>query len=231
RFLPYDFEIKTMTDEKYGKDKLSSDYLLQDWGITYDELEPYFDTFEKTLGISGDGKNPFAGKRSSEFPTGPLKKTEAMKWFEEATKSLGYNPFMLPAATLSEQYTNPDGETINACQYCGFCERFACEFDAKSSPEITVVPTALKTGNYEITFHANVVEVLKEGDKVTGVKYIDTQSGEEFIQPADVVVMTSYVLNNAKLLMVSEIGEQYDPKTGKGTLGRNYCYQILPGAS
>lgn len=231
RFLPYDFEIKTMTDERYGKDKLSSDYLLQDWGITYDELEPYFDTFEKTLGISGDGKNPFAGKRSSEFPTGPLKKTESMRWFEEATKKLGYNPFMLPAATLSEQYTNPDGETINACQYCGFCERFACEFDAKASPEITVVPTALKTGNYEITFHANVVEVLKEGDKTTGVRYIDTQSNKEYIQPADVVVLTSYVLNNAKLLMVSDIGEQYDPKTGKGTLGRNYCYQILPGAS
>src|SRR5699024_2252918 len=50
-------------------------------------------------------------------------------------------------------------------------------------------------------------------------------------QPADIVVLTSYVLNNAKLLMVSEIGEQYDPDTGTGTLGKNYCYQITPGAS
>ena len=40
---------------------------LQDWGITYDELEPYFDKFEKTAGISGDDKNPFAGKRSSDL--------------------------------------------------------------------------------------------------------------------------------------------------------------------
>ena len=31
--------------------------------------------------------------------------------------------------------------------------------------------------------------------------------------------------------MVSNIGEQYDPETGKGTLGKNYCYQILPGAN
>src|SRR5699024_2002417 len=46
-----------------------------------------------------------------------------------------------------------------------------------------------------------------------------------------IVVLTSYVLNNAKLLMVSEIGEQYDPDTGTGTLGKNYCYQITPGAS
>ena len=51
---------------------------------------------------------------------------------------------MVPSANLSEVYKNPDGETINACQYCGFCERFGCEYGAKSSAEVTVVPTALK---------------------------------------------------------------------------------------
>lgn len=72
---------------------------------------------------------------------------------------------------------------------------------------------------------------MKEGDRVTGVRYIDTVTFEEFIQPAEVVVLTSYVLNNAKLLMVSEIGQMYDPETGEGSLGKNYAYQILPGAS
>lgn len=231
RFFPYDFEIKTETDKKYGKDKLSSDYLLQDWGITYDELEPYFDKFEKVAGISGEDTNPFAGKRSSDFPTPAMKKTPILKKFESATKDLGFHPYMVPSANLSEVYENPDGETIQACQYCGFCERFGCEYGAKSSPEITVIPTAIKTGNFEVTFNANVVEVLKEGNKTTGVRYIDTQTGEEFIQPADIVVLTSYMLNNAKLLMISDIGEQYDPETGKGTLGKNYCYQIEGGAT
>ncbi|MFF3102793.1 GMC family oxidoreductase [Viridibacillus arvi] len=231
RFLPYDFQIKTMTEKKYGKDKLSTDYLIQDWGLTYDELEPYFDTFEKTTGISGDGKNKHGGKRSNPYPTPAMKTTTLLKKFEKASGKLGYSPYMMPSANLSEPYKNPDGEQINACQYCGFCERFGCEYGAKTSPEITVVPTATKTGNFEPRFHANVVEVVKKGNKVTGVKYIDTISGEEFIQPADVVVLTSYVMNNAKLLMVSNIGEMYDPTTGKGTLGRNYCYQILPGAS
>lgn len=54
---------------------------------------------------------------------------------------------------------------------------------------------------------------------------------KEYIQPADIVVLTSYMFNNAKLLMVSNIGEQYDPKTGKGTLGRNYCYQMNMGTT
>lgn len=231
RFLPYDFKIKTMTEEKYGKNKLSGDYLLQDWGITYDELEPYFDKFEKTAGISGENNNPFWGKRASDYPTPPMKKTPILKKFENATAKLGYHPFMLPSANLSEVYENPDGESIMACQYCAFCERFGCEYGAKSSAEITVIPTAMKTGNFDVRFHANVVEVLKSGNKVTGVRYIDTQTGEEFIQPAEVVVLTSYVMNNAKLLMVSNIGEQYNPDTGRGTLGKNYAYQILPGAT
>ncbi|MGH2318940.1 GMC family oxidoreductase [Planococcus sp. SE5232] len=231
RFLPYDFQIKTMTDEKYGANKLPAEYTIQDWGITYDELEPYFDRFEKTAGISGENNNPFAGERSSDYPTPPMKKTPLLQRFETATSNLGLSPFMLPSANLSEAYENPDGQQINACQYCGFCERFGCEYGAKTSPEITVVPAARETGNYEIKFNANVVEIMKEGDRVTGVRYYDTETFEEFIQPANVVVLTSYVLNNAKLLMVSGIGQQYDPETGQGTLGKNYAYQILPGAS
>ncbi|MFF2752428.1 GMC family oxidoreductase [Psychrobacillus sp. NPDC058041] len=231
RFLPYDFQIKTQTEKKYGKNKLPPEYLIQDWGITYDELEPYFDKFEKTAGISGDDKNPFAGKRTSAFPTPPMKRTPILKKFEAAATKLGYHPFMVPSANLSEAYVNPDGSSIAQCQYCGFCERFGCEYGAKSSPEVTVIPTAMKTGKYDVQFHANVIEIMKSGNKVTGVKYVDTQTGEEFIQPADVVVLTSYVLNNAKLLMVSKIGEQYNPDTGKGTLGKNYGYQIEPGTS
>ncbi|WP_217581794.1 GMC family oxidoreductase [Lysinibacillus sp. GbtcB16] len=231
RFLPYDFQIKTLTDKRYGPNKLGPDYLIQDWGLTYDQLEPYMDKFEKTAGISGDDKNTFSGKRSNPYPTGPMKKTPMLMQFEKAAQDLKLTPYMVPSANVSEVYKNPDGETINACQYCGFCERFGCEYGAKSSAEITVVPTALKTGNFDLRYNSNVVEILKQGNKVTGVRYIDTVSGEEFIQPANAVVLTSYVFNNAKLLMVSDIGERYDPTTGKGTLGRNYCYQILPGAA
>jgi choline dehydrogenase-like flavoprotein len=52
--------------------------LLQDWGITYDELEPHFDRFEYVCGTSGqagniqgrkiEGGNPFEVPRSREFP-------------------------------------------------------------------------------------------------------------------------------------------------------------------
>ena len=230
RFSPYDFQIKTMTDERYGKNKLGKEYILQNYPLTYDEMEPYYTAFEMALGVAGE-PGYFGGRRSKPYAMPPLVKTPVLSKFEAAAKQVGCHPYMIPAAIASEPYTTPDGITHNPCMYCGFCERFGCEYDAKAEPNNTFIPVAEKTGNCEIRCNANVVEILKKGNKVTGVRYIDTLTLEEFIQPADVVVLSSFVMNNAKLLMVSKIGKQYDPKTGQGTLGRGYCYQITPGAT
>lgn len=51
RFLPYDFQIKSLTEEKYGKNKVSKEYTIQDWGVNYDEMEPYYDKAEKMMGF------------------------------------------------------------------------------------------------------------------------------------------------------------------------------------
>lgn len=225
RFFPYDFEIYTKTVERYGKDKIPADMPLQDWGITYDELVPYFEKFEQLIGVSGE-KNPLPDSPQVDHPTGPLLNTPAMKMFKEAATSLGYHPYTAPVATLSEDYTNPDGITRGACQYCGFCERFGCEYGAKASPVVTVIPVAEKTGNFEIRTYANVRRILHENGKATGVLYVDSTTGEEFIQEADVVVVSAYALNNVRLLLNSKLGTPYNPETGKGVVGKNYAYQM-----
>lgn len=231
RFFPYDFEIKSKTDERYGTNKLSKDYLMQDWALTYDEIEPYYTTFEHAIGISGNSDSPFSGKRSAPYPLKSMEKTPVLKMFDNAAKNMGLHPYMLPVAVGSDFYTSPYGLELNQCGYSGFCERFGCEYKAKATPINMLIPAAEQTGNYDLRCNANVVEILKNGNKVTGVKYINTLTMEEFIQPADVVVLTGYALNNAKLLMISKIGRQYDPATGKGTLGRNYCYQVTPSVT
>ncbi|MED4227021.1 GMC family oxidoreductase [Neobacillus cucumis] len=228
RFLPYDFEIYSKTVERYGKKKIPTDMSLQDWGITYDQLEPYYDRFEKTAGISGE-ENPLGGKRSDKYPTPPMKKTPAIQMFEAATKKLKLHPYMMPSANLSESYKNPDGIQRAACQYCGFCERFGCEYGAKADPVVTVIPVANKTGNFEIRTHSNVRRILKTGNKATGVLYTDVTTGEDIEQPADIVVVTSYVFNNIRLLLQSGIGKPYDPNTGTGVIGKNYAYQVIKG--
>ncbi|MEV5029163.1 GMC family oxidoreductase [Paenibacillus sp. LPE1-1-1.1] len=230
RFLPYDFEIRSKTIEKYGKNKIPAGMTIQDWGITYDEIEPYYDKFEKMAGISGE-VNPLGGKRSGPFPTPPMKKSPAMQMFVDAATRLKLNPYMLPSANLSENYTNPDGIARAACQYCGYCERFGCEYGAKADPVVTVIPVANKTGKFEIRTHSNVRRVLHKGGKATGVMYTDVTTGEEIIQPADIVVVTSYVFNNVRLLLMSGIGKPYDPASGTGVIGRNYAYQVMKGSA
>lgn len=232
RFLPYDFEIYSKTVERYGKNKIPEGMTLQDWGITYDTLEPYFDKFEKMAGISGDPEqNPLVGKRSNPFPTKPMVRTPILKLFEETTKKLGYHPYMMPSANLSEQYTNPDGITRAACQYCGFCERYGCEYGAKADPVVTVIPVAEKTGNLDLRTYSSVTAIKHDGKKATGVVYVNTVTGEEFEQSADVVILASYVFSNVKLLLTSKLGKPYDPATGKGVIGKNYAYQTNGGAA
>ena len=57
RFTASDFQLATRTKERYGKNFLDPDVAIQDWGVTYDELEPHYDRFEYLLGTSGRAGN------------------------------------------------------------------------------------------------------------------------------------------------------------------------------
>ena len=147
---------------------------------------------------------------------------------EAGCRSLGYHPFPAPAANASDVYTNPEGLTLGACEYCGHCERFGCEANAKASPNVCVLPVLMADPKFELRTHAYVKELVydKAARKVKAVRYVDTRSGEEYEQPAGLVILGAYVFNNVLLMLTSGIGEPYDYKTGKGVVGKNYCYQV-----
>ena len=230
RARKFDLQARTITIEKYGEDKIPEDMNLQDMGITYDELEPYFDQFEKMAGISGE-IDPKGPPRSSDYPTPPMRETEPIRMFKEATKKLGYHPVQVPSANLSERYENPDGEVINACQYCSFCMMYGCDFGAKSDPIATVLPTAQKTGNFELRANAYARRVTHKNGKATGVIYVDMRTGFQYEQPADVVILAAYPISNTRIMLLSEIGQPYDPLTRKGVIGKNSAGLTSPGGS
>ncbi len=239
RFLPYTFEARSRAVARYGEGILPEDNTIQDWGVTYDELAPWYDRFEANCGVGGvagnlhgevqPGGNPFEGPRGP-YPNPPMKTSYAQHLYTEAAESLGLHPFPGPSANSTREYTNPDGMRLGACHYCGYCERFGCEIYAKASPQATVIPAAIRTGNFELRTGAHVTRVLMspDGKRATGVLYVDAE-GREVVQPAEIVLLTAYSLHNARLLMLSGIGEVYDPATGRGTVGRNYAYQAMSG--
>src|SRR5262249_19315704 len=83
---------------RYGKSFIPADMTIQDWGITYDELEPYYDKFERTAAISGKagnikgqiqpGGNPFEAPRASEYPLPPLTAILCSEMFDKAARDL-----------------------------------------------------------------------------------------------------------------------------------------------
>jgi gluconate 2-dehydrogenase alpha chain len=52
RWTDMEFKVRSMYEEHYGKNFIPADMTIQDRGITYDELEPYYDRFEYTAAVS-----------------------------------------------------------------------------------------------------------------------------------------------------------------------------------
>jgi len=241
RYYPHDFRRLSHIVEKYGRAKLPEDCAVRDWPISYDDLEPDYERAERLMGISGkagnlrgktiDGGNIFEGPRQSEYPTPPMKMPYLAALFRDATRSLGYHPFPLPAATTSVPYTNPDGVSRGGCSYCGYCERFGCMIGAKAQPSNTLMPVLARLNNFEMRTSAWVRSLVFESSRVRGVRYMDS-NGDDVFQPADLVFLASWTLNNTRLLLLSKIGDPYDPESGKGLVGSHLTHQVsVPAAT
>jgi len=242
RFLPSELRMRSHYTERYGAGAIPDELTIQDWGVTYDELEPYYDRFEYLCGVGGKagnlggriqpGGNPFEGPRSREYPLPPFEPSYAGALFANAALELGYSPFPAPAANMTRPYTNPEGLTLQACNICGFCERFGCEHFAKASPQTVLLPKVLAQPNFELRTGAHVTKVLLDntGRRATGVLYVD-ERGNEVEQPAELVILCAFSLNNVKLMLNSGIGQAYDPATGQGTVGRSFTYQMISSAT
>ena len=237
RFLPTDFTLRSHLTQRYGAKFLPEDMTIQDWGVTYGELEPHYDTFEYLCGTSGTAGNlggqkqsvgnPFEGARSRPYPTPAQKQPYGPTLWAQAAKEMGYQPFPQPSGNLSQGYTNPMGVTLGPCTYCNFCERFGCGNYSKASPQVTILPSLVRSPKFEARVNCEVtrINVDSTGKKATGVTYVDTE-GREWEQPADLVFLCAFQMFNVQMMLLSGIGQPYDPVTQQGVIGRNYSYQV-----
>ena len=238
RVMPEELRLKSHVIERYGAKFIPSDMQLQDWGVTYDELEPHFDRFEYVCGTSGqagnikgrkiEGGNVFEAPRSRDFPLPPLADPPTSVLFAKAARELGYKPYALPAANASRPYVNPYGCQLGPCNFCGFCSDYGCINYSKASPQTTILPALYRKPNFSLRTNAHVLRVNTDstGKKATGVSYVDA-AGREIEQPAAMVVLAAFHLHNVRLMLSSAIGKPYDPETGEGVVGRNFCYQLI----
>jgi gluconate 2-dehydrogenase alpha chain len=227
RLNPWDFKVVSQTTRRYGAARIPTGTTVEDWPFGYDELEPYYDKVEYEVGVSGQAGNisgridprgnPFEGLRRREYPMPALRWTGFLDKMAGAARSLGWHPFPGPAGINSKSYQNRSG-----CMYHGFCNTGGCHVDAKNSTAVTTIPRAQATGRLQVVTRATVTSIEVDGEgRVTGVTYVT--DGQEYFQPARVVLIGSYVYENVRLLLLSK-SKAYPNglSNNHGQVGRHY---------
>jgi choline dehydrogenase-like flavoprotein len=220
RFMEQDFRMRST----YGAVEGST---LDDWPISYQDLEPYYERAEWEIGVSGDDSNNiFRAPRRRPLPMPPLSPNREYTILKPAAQRLGFHPFDIPMLRNSV----PFGGRA-PCMRCRWCVGFACEVNAKNGTHNTVIPKALATGNCELKTDCMTKEVLTDSrGRVTGVAYYD-ENDHLVEQSADIVVVSCGANESARLLLNSKsrlfpngLGNRYD------WVGRNLQGHAYTGA-
>jgi gluconate 2-dehydrogenase alpha chain len=212
RYMPGDFKLYTNEIASGNADRARADltgYDIVDWPLSYDDLEPHYEKFEWEFGISGEaGANPFAGPRKRGFPLPPLRHSARMRLFAEACRKLGYHPYDTAAGITSAPYkpAAPFDTRIAerpACVYCGHCNFYGCHVHAKAASLYITIPVALETGNFDLKTNSKVFRIDSDhSGNATAVRYFDA-AGREQRQRARVVILSAFVFEHARLLLLS----------------------------
>jgi gluconate 2-dehydrogenase alpha chain len=236
RYLEWNFNERSNSIKRYGHGSIPANSTVADWPIDYADLEPWYDKVEYDMGVSGragnikgkkiKGGNHFEAPRSRDYPLPPLRRSGLNNMMAEAATRLGWNPFPGPASIRSEDYKDLPG-----CQYCGFCTYNGCMAEAKGSTNYVAIPEAQKTGHLKIVAEARVtkVEVDKDG-RASGVTYL--KGGREFFQPADVVILGTYIYENVRLMLLSKSKAFPNGLSNNaGQVGKHYISHMYGGAA
>jgi choline dehydrogenase-like flavoprotein len=220
RFMPEDFRMKTT----YGAVAGST---LEDWPISYQNLEHCYERAEWEIGVAGDAsENPFAAPRARPYPMPPFAYNKEATILRAAMLRKGLHPFPIPMLRNSVPYGGRP-----ACLRRLSCCGFACPINAKCGTHNTVIPAALATGNCELRTNCVVSEiVIDAAGKVRGVAYFDADDTKQ-IQTADIAVLAASATETPRLLLNSRsphfpsgVGNRY------GWVGRNFQGHAYAGA-
>ena len=170
-----------------------------DWPIRYADLEPWYAHVERFIGVSGQAENLL------HLPDSVFQPPMQMNVVEKAVKQRIEAQFPGRHMTIGRtaNLTEALGDRA-ACHYCGVCQR-GCSPGAYFSSLSSTLPAANKTGR--LTLRANsVVQGLDydpEGKRVSGVRVIDTVTGERTRFASKLVFLCASTVGSLQVLLNS----------------------------
>jgi choline dehydrogenase-like flavoprotein len=206
RFHPSDFRVRSL------------DGVADDWPLTYEELEPYYDLNDREIGVSGlRGDTAYPEKSERQTPPLPIGSfgTTLARGFDR----LGWHWWAADTAIIS----SPFGEGRLPCNNCGPCD-VGCSRGSRSSADVTYWPRALRDGVHLVT-NARVREITVGSDGLaSGALYYDA-SGDVREAKAAVVVMAANGIGTPRLLLNSTSAQFPDGLANRnGLVGKNLMF-------
>ena len=201
RMTPSDFRVRSL------------DGVADDWPLSYEELEPFYDRIARDVGVAGLAHDP-AYPAGGELPLPPLPLGRGVIDVVRAHDRLGWHWWPAPSAILSAPYRGR-----HPCAQWGTCMQ-GCPEGAKASSDVTHWPQAIAHGARVITGARATRLVLGKGGLVTGAEYVDAD-GATGRAEADVVVLAANAVGTARLLFLSASGPVPDGlANSSGLVGR-----------
>lgn len=215
RLKPVDFKLKST----YGPIEGAN---IEDWPITYDELESYYAKVEEIVGVSGKvvPHKHLEPRSTPDYPYPPLITNKIADWFVEGGKKEGFN--IVPAA---RGILSLPKEQRKACYLSNYCGSFGCSSDGKGSSRAALINLALETGNVEVRPDSKVFK-LETNDKneITKVWYYTLAGVKEFVE-ANLFVIAAQAVETSRLLLMSKNPSSPNGlANNSGNVGKNLLF-------
>jgi choline dehydrogenase-like flavoprotein len=183
RYHPSDFRVRSLDGDG------------DDWPLTYEELEPFYDLNDRMIGIAGRAGDPSQPPRSAR-QTPPIPPGPSGEAIARGFDKLGWHWWPSDSAIV----TAPFGDRP-ACNNCGPCD-IGCPTGARSSADVTYWPLALRLG-VELRTRCRVREItVDEQGRARGVLYYD-EAGALQEQRAPLIIIAANGIGTPRLLLNS----------------------------
>jgi len=187
-----------------------------DWPFSYEDLEPFYLQAERLVGVAGPESDP-TRPRSAAYPLPAHAPSHSSQVLGRGFEKLGLSWMPNAIASNSRPY---DGRP--PCNYCGQCNRGCPRFD-RGTPDITLIPKAVETGNCSLETVSQVVRLeTGEGDRVSAAVYADAKGALHRVE-ADLFVVACGAIETPRLLLNSAGTNAPDGLANEsGLVGRNF---------
>jgi choline dehydrogenase-like flavoprotein len=202
---------------------------VADWPISYDELAPFYDEVEHTIGVQGDvaqmpARTLEQAPRARQFVMPPNPTGYAARLLARGAMNVGWQPFPYPAAVNSQTF---DGRP--ACNSCGLCSSFGCPINARGDAMVSYLNPAVRGGRVRVIERALVyrIDTSADGRRATDVRYYDRDGRARSIS-ADKVLLAASPVQTARLLLLSANGAHpLGLGNGSDQVGRNMMFHYF----